>query len=77
MKFDDDNSGSFDLSEGKALLQAVGINLNHRQMYEDYQRVFRKVDDDNSGTIDYPKFLLMMRELLDTNFGDIRTRFGM
>ena len=28
IKFDEDKSGEFDITEGKSLLQAVGINLN-------------------------------------------------
>jgi len=63
------------MNEGKSLLQAVGINLNQRVLYEGYVKIFEKVDEDGSKNMDFAKFLLMMRELLEMNFGGIADRF--
>merc|ERR1719321_985202 len=45
LKFDADGSGAFDANEGKAVLQAVGINLNERSMHDQYLRLFKEVDE--------------------------------
>jgi len=74
VKFDDDKSGEFDTAEGKKLLQAVGINLNERVMHDRYLQIFKEVDEDENGSMDFPEFLLMMRKLIDIDFGGIATR---
>jgi len=74
VKFDDDKSGEFDTAEGKKLLQAVGINLNERVMHDRYLQLFKEVDEDDNGSMDFPEFLLMMRKLIDIDFGGIATR---
>jgi Ca2+-binding EF-hand superfamily protein len=74
VKFDDDKSGEFDTAEGKKLLQAVGINLNERVMHDRYLQLFKEVDEDENGSMDFPEFLLMMRKLIDIDFGGIATR---
>jgi Ca2+-binding EF-hand superfamily protein len=74
VKFDDDKSGEFDTAEGKKLLQAVGINLNERVMHDRYLQMFKEVDEDENGAMDFPEFLLLMRKLIDIDFGGIATR---
>merc|ERR1719454_383461 len=76
LKFDTDGSGAFDTDEGKVLLQAVGINLNERTMHDRYLQLFHEVDLDQDDAMDFPEFLLMMRRLLDLDFGGIATRMG-
>merc|ERR1719171_987909 len=76
LKFDDDKSGAFDITEGKTLLQAVGVNLNERVMHDRYLSLFRDVDEDEDGAMDYPEFLLMMRKLIDSDFGGIQSRMA-
>jgi len=58
------------------LLTAVGINLNERVMHDRYLQLFNEVDLDRDGQMDFPEFLLMMRRLLDLDFGGIATRMG-
>merc|ERR550514_1060253 len=74
IKFDDDKSGAFDHQEGKMLLQAVGINLNERTMHDRYLAIFNEVDEDGDGNMDFPEFLLIMRKLIDIDFGGIASR---
>ena len=74
LKFDEDKSGEFDSTEGKVLLQAVGINLNERTMHDEYLRLFREADEDQSESIDFPEFLILMRRLLDIDFGGISSK---
>merc|ERR1719240_1411037 len=76
LKFDTDGSGAFDTDEGKVLLQAVGINLNERTMHDRYLQLFHEVVRDRDEAMDFPEFLLMMRLLLDLDFGGIATRMG-
>merc|ERR1719160_329904 len=76
LKFDTDGSGAFDTDEGKVLLQAVGINLNERTMHDRYIQLFHEVDLDKDDAMDFPEFLLMMRRLLDLDFGGIATTMG-
>merc|ERR1719335_1225401 len=76
LKFDTDGSGAFDTDEGKVLLQAVGINLNERTMHDRYIQLFHEVDLDKDDAMDFPEFLLMMRRLLELDFGGIATRMG-
>merc|ERR1712118_304006 len=76
LKFDDDHSGAFDITEGKTLLQVVGVNLNERVMHDRYLSLFRDVDEDEDGSIDFPEFLLMMRKLVDMDFGGIQSRMA-
>jgi Ca2+-binding EF-hand superfamily protein len=76
LKFDTDGSSSFDKDEGKVLLLAVGINLNERTMHDRYLQLFVEVDLDRDDAMDFPEFLLMMRRLLDLDFGGIATRMG-
>jgi Ca2+-binding EF-hand superfamily protein len=77
LKFDDDNSGAFDVTEGKTLLQAVGVNLNERVMHDRYLSLFRDVDEDEDGLMDFPEFLLLMKKCIDLDFGGLQTRMGM
>jgi calmodulin len=74
LKFDEDKSGAFDVGEGKTLLQAVGINLNERAMHDRYLQIFHEVDEDDDGNMDFPEFLLIMRRLIDMDFGGIASR---
>merc|ERR550514_1008149 len=74
IKFDDDKSGAFDHQEGKMLLQAVGINLNERTMHDRYLAIFNEVDEDGDECMDFPEFLLLMRKLIDIDFGGIASR---
>lgn len=74
VKFDDDDSGEFDHHEGKKLLQAVGVTLNDRNMHEQYMQIFREVDVDKNNQIDFPEFLLMMRKVIQLDFGGLATR---
>jgi len=74
IKFDEDKSGEFDITEGKSLLQAVGINLNERAMHDRYLQLFKEVDEDGNGAMDFAEFLLLMRKLVDIDFGGIATR---
>jgi len=76
IKFDDDKSGEFDVGEGKHLLQAVGINLNERAMHDRYLQLFKEVDEDGNGAMDFAEFLLLMRKLVDIDFGGIATRMS-
>jgi calmodulin len=76
IKFDDDKSGEFDIAEGKQLLQAVGINLNERAMHDRYLMLFKEVDEDGNGAMDFAEFLLLMRKLVDIDFGGIATRMS-
>ena len=62
LKFDDDGSGGFDQDEGKKLLQAVGINVNDPRLFAEYKKMFAEVDEDKSGDVDFPEFLLLMRQ---------------
>jgi len=56
------------------LLQAVGINLNERAMHDRYLQLFKEVDEDGNGAMDFAEFLLLMRKLVDIDFGGIATR---
>merc|ERR1719263_2161406 len=73
-KFDADGNGQYDMGETKKLLQAVGINLNERTMHEKYLIIFQQADLDEDRHMDFPEFLLLMKALLDANFGGIATR---
>lgn len=74
LKFDDDDSGEFDHQEGKKLFQAVGVSLNDRSMHEQYMAIFKAVDIDQNGQIDFPEFLLMMRKIIELDFGGLASR---
>jgi len=76
LKFDSDGSGGFDITEGKGLLQAVGVNLNERAMHDRYLSLFRDVDEDEDGDMDFPEFLLLMRKMIDLDFGGIQSRMA-
>merc|ERR1712007_203333 len=54
--FDTDGSGSIDTKELKVAMRALGFEPKQ----EEINKMIGDVDDDGSGTIEYPEFLKMM-----------------
>merc|ERR1712232_1069366 len=54
--FDTDGSGSIDTKELKVAMRALGFEPKQ----EEIAKMIGDVDDDGSGTIEYPEFLKMM-----------------
>jgi len=71
VKFDADHSGEYDTSEGKKLLSAIGIVIHDRSMNVKYFALFKEADEDQSGGVDFAEFLLLMKKLIDCDFGGI------
>jgi len=76
VKFDLDKSGTFELDEGINILAAVGINLTQQSMRDQYESIYHSVDEDGNGVIDFGEFLLLIRRLVDLDFGGIATRMS-
>ena len=47
---------------------------NERAMHDRYLQLFKEVDEDGNGAMDFAEFLLLMRKLVDIDFGGIATR---
>merc|ERR1712070_237248 len=54
--FDTDGSGSIDAKELKVAMRALGFEPKK----EEIQKMIQDVDDDGSGTIEFPEFMTMM-----------------
>lgn len=76
VQFDEDESGEIDEMEGKQLLTRLGLNLNMRAMHNQYRELFEDADEDQNHLLDFPEFLLLMRDLVDIDFGGVSTKFG-
>jgi Ca2+-binding EF-hand superfamily protein len=74
IKFDSGGEQEMGLPDVKTVLGAVGVNTNVREPAEDLKKKFYAADQDGSETLDFPEFLLLMRALLDADFGGIATR---
>merc|ERR1712144_181182 len=55
--FDTDGSGSIDAKELKVAMRALGFEPK-----EEIQKMIQDVDDDGSGTIEFPEFMTMMSQ---------------
>merc|ERR1712070_216717 len=62
-KFDQDDSGEYDIDEMRGLLRAVGIAMQSRQEQELFRRLFSECDADSSGSLDFPEFCLLMKKM--------------
>merc|ERR1712096_583478 len=69
-KFDLDRSGAYDPSEGKKLLGALGIQMDRAASVK-YGAIFKEVDEDGSGDLDFAEFLLLIKKLIDEDFAGI------
>ena len=58
------------------ILAAVGINLTQQSMRDQYESIYHSVDEDGNGVIDFGEFLLLIRRLVDLDFGGIATRMS-
>merc|ERR1712124_193325 len=56
--FDTDGSGSIDAKELKVAMRALGFEPKK----EEIQKMIQDVDDDGSGTIEFPEFMTMMSQ---------------
>mmetsp|Transcript_24990 Transcript_24990/g.54334 ORF Transcript_24990/g.54334 Transcript_24990/m.54334 type:complete len:169 (-) Transcript_24990:2428-2934(-) len=54
--FDADKSGCIDEKELRACMRAVGFDVSKQEV----QRMIASVDDDGSGTIEFPEFMKLM-----------------
>lgn len=59
-KFDKDGGGTIDAEELGSAMHSLGQNLTRLEL----QDIIDSVDADNSGTIDFPEFLVLMRAKL-------------
>ena len=57
-RFDKDGSGSIDAWELKETLKAMGQNPTEEEVFQ----MLAQVDDDGSGTIDFPEFLKVIEQ---------------
>merc|ERR1712139_568359 len=63
--FDTDGSGTIETQELKIAMRALGFEPKQ----EEIDKMVRDVDDDGSGSVDYPEFLDMMaHKILNINF---------
>jgi Ca2+-binding EF-hand superfamily protein len=74
LKFDQDDSGEYDMDETRILLRAVGVQMNYRQEQEMFKRLFNDCDADSSGSLDFPEFCLLMKKMVDVDFGGIASK---
>ena len=70
-RFDLDKSGMFDFYECINILEAVGVYLTQQYMHDQYLNLYHSVDEDDNDCIDFGEFLLLMRRLVDMDFGGI------
>ena len=56
--FDANHSRSIDFSELKNLIKILGVNFSRAQI----QEIFKEIDEDESGTIEFDEFLKLMQK---------------
>ena len=45
-----------------------------RAMHNQYRELFEDADEDQNHLLDFPEFLLLMRDLVDIDFGGVSTK---
>ncbi|KAJ3406900.1 hypothetical protein HDV05_005696, partial [Chytridiales sp. JEL 0842] len=60
--FDHDSNGVIDMTELSEVMQSLGINPTEEELYN----MIKDVDLDNTGTIDFDEFLLIMEPMVST-----------
>ena len=45
-----------------------------RAMHNQYRELFEGADEDKNNLLDFPEFLLLMRDLVDIDFGGVATK---
>jgi len=67
--FDRNGDERFDLSEVETLLRRIGVDLDEKK--QELEQLFCVVAGSVTGFLDFAEFLLMIRKLLDADFGGL------
>ena len=69
-KYDHDGGGSLSLKEINPLLEELGKAPKNKRERERLLQMMKEIDDDDTGEIEFPEFLQLMRKFSEEKEGD-------
>lgn len=63
-RFDTDHSGTIDKQELKSAMRSMGLQVDGEANKLEFERMFKEIDRDNNGKIDFEEFLFLATEQL-------------